>query len=150
MSSMVALDGSGAAFHPFLTRPGISLKARFVAKENFAGRVGKEINQFCGEVFALDLPRFTVGRFGHAAGNFPGIAVLVEITVEGAICQIELLLFAEVAAEFGKSPVGLSSEGGEIIYQREDQLRDDVGLKLPAPAASRAVNKSVDAQLVET
>jgi hypothetical protein len=30
-------------------------------------------------------PNFPVGRLGHAAGDFSGVAVLVEIAVEGAV-----------------------------------------------------------------
>ena len=36
MSAMVALNGTGAAFHPFLAGPGIALEARFIAEEDFS------------------------------------------------------------------------------------------------------------------
>lgn len=81
MSAMVALDGAGAAFYPFLARPGIALEARFIAEEDFAGRIGEKIQQCVGEALALALPGFAVGRLGHAAGDFSGVAVLVEIAV---------------------------------------------------------------------
>lgn len=44
MSAMVAMDGTGAAFHPFLAGTGIAFEARFVAEEDFAGRIGDGIN----------------------------------------------------------------------------------------------------------
>ncbi len=146
---MVALDGAGAAFHPFLARPGVAFEARFVAEEDFAGRIGEEIDQFFGEVLALGLPGFPVGRLGHAAGDFPGVAVLVEVTVEGAVGQVELLLLAEVAAEFRECPMGLAGQG-RVVHKGKDELGDDVALELPAPAATGAVDQAVDAQLVET
>ena len=146
---MVALDGAAAAFHPFLAGPGIALEARFVAKEDFAGRIGEEIDKFVGEVLALILPCLPVGRLGHAAGDFPGVAVLVEVAVEGAVGQIELFLLAEVSTEFRECPVGLAGEGW-IVHKRKDLLGDDVGFEFPAPAASGAVDEAVDAQLVET
>lgn len=119
MSAMVALDGAGAAFHPFLAGPGIALKARFIAEEDFAGRIGEKIQQFVGEVLALPIPDFPVGRLGHTAGDFSGVAVLVEIAVEGAVSQIELFFLAEVATEFCECPMGLASER-RIIYKGKD------------------------------
>jgi len=148
MSAVVALDGTGAAPHPFVTWPGIALEARFIAEEDFAGSVGEKIQEFVGEVLALVLPGFPVGRLGHAAGDFAGVAVLMEIAVEGAVGQIELLLLAEVAAEFREGPMGLAGEG-RIVHKGEDQLGDDMWLELPAPAASGAVDEAVDAQFVE-
>jgi hypothetical protein len=146
---MVAMDGAGAASHPFLAVPGTALEARFVAEENFVGRIGEEIHQFVGEVLAPDHPCFPVGRLGNAAGYFLGLAVLVEIAVEYAVSQIEQLLHAEVSTEFREGPMGLAGQG-RIIRKREDDLGDNVGLELPAPAASGAVNEPVDAQLVKT
>lgn len=81
MSVRVALDGADAAFHQFQAGPGIAFEARFVSEENYAARIGEEIRQFVGEVFALDLPCLPVGRLGHAAGDFPGVAVPVEVAV---------------------------------------------------------------------
>lgn len=146
---MVALNGTGATFHPFLTGPGIALEARLVAKKDFAARIGEKIHQFVGEVLALDLPSFPVGRFGHAAGDFPGVAVLVEVAVEGAVSQIELLLLAEVSTEFREGPMGLAGHG-RIVHKGKDELGDDVGFELPASAASGAVDEAVDAEFVET
>ena len=149
MPAMVTLDGAGAAFHPFLAGPGIALEARLVAEEDFAGGIGEKIHQPGGEFFALVLPGFPVGRLGHAARDFPGVAVLVEVAVEGAVSQVELLLLAKVAAEFRECPMGLAGQG-RVVHKGEDHLGDDVGLQLPAPAASGAVDQAVDTQLVET
>jgi hypothetical protein len=74
--------------------------------------------------------------------------VLVEIAVEGAVGKIELLLLAEVSTEFRKGPMGLVGQGW-IIHKGKDDLGDNVGLKLPASAASGAVDQAVDAQFVE-
>lgn len=149
MSAMVALDGTGAAFHPFLAGPGIALEARFIAEEDFAGRIGKKIQQFVGEALALALPGFPVGRLGHAAGDFSGVAVLVEVAVEGAVSQIELFFLAEVATEFCECPMGLAGQR-RIVHKGKDQLGNNVRLELPAPAASGPIDEAVDTKFVET
>jgi hypothetical protein len=146
---MIALNGTSTTFHPFLTGPGIALEAGLVAKENVAGGIGQKIQQLVGEVFALDLPGFPVGRFRHAAGDLPRVVVLVEIAVEGTVSHIELLLLAEVSTEFGQGPMGLTGQG-RIVHKGKDELGDDVGFELPAPAAPGAVDEAVDSQIVET
>lgn len=119
MSAMVALDGTGAAFHPFLAGPGIALEARFITEEDFAGRIGEKIQQFVGEVLALGLPDFPVGRLGHTAGDFSGVAVLVEIAVEGTVSQIELFFLAKVATELCECPMGLAGQR-RIVHKGKD------------------------------
>lgn len=146
MSAMVALNGTGAAFHPFLARPGIVLEARFIAEEDFAGRIGEKIQQFGGEALALALPGFVVGRLGHAGRA--GVAVFVKVAVEDAVSQVELFFLAEVAAEFCECPMGLAGQR-RIVHNGEDQFGDNVGRELPAPAASRPINEAVDTKFVE-
>ena len=60
VTAVVALDGAGAAFHPFLAGARVALEAGFVAGKHFACRVGEEVGELGGEVFAPDLPRFPV------------------------------------------------------------------------------------------
>ena len=55
---------------------------------------------------------------------------------------------AQVAAERGERPMGLSRQG-RVVHEGKDQFGDDVRLDLPAPAAPGTVDEPVDAELVE-
>lgn len=149
VAAVVALHRARAAFHPLLPGPGIAFEAGLVAEKHFAGWVVDEIEQFVGEVLAPDFPCLAVGRLGHAAGDLPGVAVLVEIAVEGAAGEVELLLFAEVAAKLGERPMCLAGQG-RVVHEGKDHFGDDVRRELPAPAAPGTVDEPVDAELVET
>lgn len=149
VTAVVCLHGTRATFHPFLAGPGVALETGFVAKKDIAAGIGEQIEQLINKAFTLDFPCLTIGWLGHATGDFSRVAVLVEIAIEGAVGDVDLLFLAEVAAEFGESPVGLTCEG-RIVDEREDDFGDDVGFEFSAPAASGTVDESVDAEFVET
>lgn len=88
-------------------------------------------------------------RLGHAARDAPGVAVLVEVTHEGAVGKVELLSLAQPTAEFFDSPVGVVGKG-RVVDNGQDAGGDGFASKFARPARSRTIDQPVDPHAVET
>lgn len=110
MASVVSNRWSRSAFHPFLSRPGITFETSLIPEKYFRARSLKQLKQLIDKGFAFFFPLLRLGRKWKSTRDAPSIIMLVKISHQGSIRQIEILLLAKPTAQLGYRPVMLISD----------------------------------------
>lgn len=148
VTAMIADLRARSPLHPFKPGSRVSLEARFVAEEHSGFRIVEKPDKPHGKGFAFIFPFRLIFRFRKSTGNLAHVFVLVKISNQSPVTDVELLLGLQPTGELGDRPMVLTRQC-RIINNRQNELLNLFSLHLARTTASGVIGDTIDALFIE-